>query len=42
MFGEYMGAAFIGLRRAMVVSALIFAGLHGYQFALALERAAIT
>ena len=42
MLGEYMGAAFVWFRRAMVVSALLLAGAHGYQFALALERAAIT
>lgn len=42
LVGEYVGIGFVWLRRAMVVAALVLAGAHGYQFALAMERAALS
>ena len=42
LMGVYVGTAFVWLRRAMVVAALALAAAHGYQFALAWERAVLS
>lgn len=42
LLGEYLQTSFLWLRRGLVLSAVILAALHGYRFALALERAVIS